>query len=94
MGAWPFWWAGLIEIVAGLLLLTGLATRAAAFVASGEMAFAYFTQHLPNGFWPIANGGELAVLYCFGFFLLVFTGGGAFALDAMRGGRRRVRVRR
>jgi putative oxidoreductase len=91
MGAWPFWWAGLIEIVAGLLLLTGLATRAAAFVASGEMAFAYFTQHLPNGFWPIANGGELAVLYCFGFFLLVFTGGGAFALDAMRGGRKRVR---
>ena len=91
MGAWPFWWGGLVEIVAGLLLLTGLATRAAAFVASGEMAFAYFTQHLPNGFWPIANGGELAVLYCFGFFLLVFTGGGALALDAMREGRRRVR---
>lgn len=91
MGAWPFWWAGLVEIVAGLLLLTGLVTRAAAFVASGEMAFAYFTQHRPNALWPIANGGELAVLYCFGFFLLVFTGGGALALDAMREGRRRVR---
>jgi putative oxidoreductase len=84
LGAWPFWWAGLIELVAGLLILTGLVTRLAALVASGEMAFAYFTQHQPNALWPIENGGELAVLYCFGFFLLVFTGGGAWALDAMR----------
>jgi putative oxidoreductase len=83
-GAWPFWWAGLIELVAGLLILTGLVTRLAAFVASGEMAFAYFTQHQPKALWPIENGGELAVLYCFGFFLLVFAGGGALALDAMR----------
>jgi putative oxidoreductase len=95
VGAWPFWWAGLIELIAGLLILTGFVTRVAAFVASGEMAFAYFSQHQPAGLWPIENGGELAVLYCFGFFLLVFTGGGAYALDAMRGGRRqRVRVRR
>ena len=56
----------------------------AAFVASGEMAFAYFTQHQPKGLLPIQNGGELAVLYCFGFFLLVFIGGGAYALDAVR----------
>lgn len=83
-GSWPFWWAGLIELVAGLLLLAGLATRFAAFVASGEMAFAYFRQHHPLAFLPIENGGELAVALCFGFFLLVFAGGGAIALDAMR----------
>jgi putative oxidoreductase len=83
-GNWPYWWAGLIELVAGVLIMTGLVTRLAAFVASGEMAFAYFSQHQPRGLWPIDNGGELAVLLCFGFFLLVFTGGGAYALDAMR----------
>jgi putative oxidoreductase len=91
MGTWPGWWGGLIEIVAGLLIMTGLVTRLAAFVASGEMAFAYFTQHQPKALWPIENGGELAVLMCFGFFLLVFTGGGAYALDAMREGRPRTK---
>jgi putative oxidoreductase len=84
MGTWPYWYAGVIELVVGLLLLVGLVTRLAAFVGSGEMAFAYFTQHQPQALWPIENGGELAVLFCFGFLLLVFTGGGAFALDAMR----------
>jgi putative oxidoreductase len=84
IGTWPYWWAGLIELVVGVLLLVGLVTRLAAFVGSGEMAFAYFTQHQPKALWPIENGGELAVLFCFGFFLLVFTGGGAYALDAMR----------
>ena len=83
-GTWPYWWAGLIELVAGLMILTGLVTRFAAFVASGEMAFGYFSQHQPKGLLPIENGGELAVLFCVGFFLLVFTGGGAYALDAMR----------
>jgi putative oxidoreductase len=90
-GTWPYWWGGLIELVAGLLIMTGLVTRLAAFVASGEMAFAYFTQHQPKALWPIENGGELAVLMCFGFFLLVFTGGGAYALDAMREGRPRTK---
>jgi putative oxidoreductase len=84
VGTWPYWYAGLIELVVGLLLLTGLVTRLAAFVGCGEMAVAYFTQHQPTAFWPIVNGGELAVLYCFAFLLLVFTGGGAYALDAMR----------
>ena len=70
--------------VVGLLLLVGLVTRLAAFVGAGEMAFAYFTQHQPSALWPIENGGELAVLYCFGFLLLVFAGGGAYAVDAMR----------
>ncbi|MUL45543.1 DoxX family protein [Mycobacterium sp. CBMA293] len=83
-GTWPFWYAGVIEFVLGLLILAGLFTRIAAFIASGEMAFAYFTQHQPNGLLPIENGGELAVAYCFGFFLLVFIGGGAYALDSMR----------
>jgi putative oxidoreductase len=84
VGTWPYWYGGLIEFVLGLLILTGLFTRIAAFFASGEMAFAYFTQHQPKGLLPIANGGELAVMYCFGFFLLVFIGGGAYALDAVR----------
>jgi putative oxidoreductase len=87
-GTWPFFYAGIIELVVGILITAGLFTRIAAFVASGEMAFAYFTQHLPNGFWPIANKGELAVLYCFSFLLLVFVGGGAFAVDAARSGGR------
>jgi putative oxidoreductase len=82
VGTWPFWYAGVLELVLGLLLIAGLFTRAAAFIASGEMAFAYFTQHQPTGLWPIENGGELAVLNCFGFFLLVFLGGGSLAVDA------------
>lgn len=86
-GTWPFWWAGIIELITGILIALGLFTRPAAFLASGTMAFAYFTEHLPNGFWPINNGGELAVVYCFAFFLLVFTGGGAYALDARMGRR-------
>jgi len=57
--------AGCIELIGGLLIALGVLTSFAAFIASGEMAFAYFTQHFPRGFWPIQNGGELAVLYCF-----------------------------
>jgi putative oxidoreductase len=84
VGSWPIWWGGLIEVVAGLLILTGLVTRLAAFIASGVMAYAYFVQHQPKSVWPIINNGEPAVMLCFGFFLLVFTGGGAWALDAGR----------
>jgi putative oxidoreductase len=68
-----------------LLITGGLFTRAAAFVASGAMAFAYFTVHLPHGFFPINNHGEASVMYCFAFLLLVFAGGGAYALDDHRG---------
>lgn len=82
VGLWPYFYAGVIELIAGVLITLGLFTRIAAFFASGNMAFAYFTQHLPTGAIPMTNGGELAVLYCFAFFLLVFTGGGAIALDA------------
>ena len=80
-GAWPAWWAGVLEIVLGLLIAVGLATRVAAFIASGMMAVAYFWQHFPDGFWPIDNGGETAVLYCFIFLVLVAIGPGALAVS-------------
>jgi putative oxidoreductase len=85
VGEWPFYYAGWNELVTSVLIIAGLFTRPAAFIACGEMAFAYFTQHLPHGLFPISNGGELAVLYCFAWFLLIFAGGGAYALDARRG---------
>ncbi len=84
VGAWPLWWAGLIELVVGLLVMLGLFTRLAALLGSGEMAFAYFTQHQPKALWPAENGGELAVLYCFSLFLIAFAGAGAFALQRRR----------
>jgi putative oxidoreductase len=83
VGAWPVWWAGLIELVAGLLIMVGLFTRAAAFVGSGAMAVAYFWQHQPDALLPHANGID-AVMLCFAFLLLVFTGPGAYALDRFR----------
>jgi putative oxidoreductase len=73
--------AGFIEIVGGLLLLVGLFTRPAAFIMSGEMAVAYFMAHAPRGFFPILNGGELAVLYCFVFLFFAIAGGGSWSLD-------------
>jgi putative oxidoreductase len=85
VGQWPDYYAGLIELVTGVLITAGLFTREAAFVASGEMAFAYLTVHLPRDFFPINNGGEVAVMYCFAFLLLIFAGGGSYAADARRG---------
>jgi putative oxidoreductase len=76
--------AGVIEITGGLLVLLGLFTRPAAFILSGEMAVAYFTAHLPGGFFPILNHGESAVLFCFVFLYLVFAGPGAWSLDERR----------
>lgn len=75
---------GMIELAAGALIALGLFTRAAAFIASGEMAVAYFMFHAPGGFYPILNAGEGAILYCFIFLLFVFTGPGAFSLDGLR----------
>jgi putative oxidoreductase len=80
-GTWPYWWAGLIELVVGLLVALGLFTRLAALLGSGTMAYAYFTAHQPDGVLPIQNGGELAVLYCFAFLLIAFAGAGAFAVQ-------------
>jgi len=68
--------AGGIELVGGLLIALGVLTSLVAFIASGEMAFAYFMQHFPRGFWPIQNGGELAVLYCFLFLYIAANGVG------------------
>lgn len=84
LGAWPMWWAGMLEVVLGGLVAIGLYTRAAAFIASGMMAVAYFWVHFPDGFWPAVNGGESAALYCFAFLLLVFTGSGAPAVSGFR----------
>jgi putative oxidoreductase len=77
------WFAGILEFWGGLALGLGLFTRPVAFVLSGQMAVAYFTAHAPNGFWPILNGGELAVLYCFLFLHFCVAGGGSFSLDAV-----------
>ena len=81
--------AAVIEIVLGTFLTLGLFTRVAAFVASGEMAVAYFMSHLPSSFWPGVNGGSEAILYCFIFFYIAFAGGGAWSLDASLSGRRK-----
>lgn len=78
------WFAGVIEIVFGLLVLLGLYTRFAAFILAGELAFAYFIAHAPRGFYPQGNGGEAAVLFCFVFVYLACAGGGAFSVDRMR----------
>lgn len=75
------WLAGMLECFGGLLIMFGLFTRPVAFLLCGEMAVAYFKQHMPRGFWPIANGGELAVLYCFIFLTLAASGGGPLSLD-------------
>ena len=93
VGDWPLWWAGLIEFVLGIMITLGFMTRIAAFIASGEMAFAYFYQHWPPlkggetaSFWPIENGGELAIMFCFAFLLIATTGAGTASVDARRRG--------
>jgi putative oxidoreductase len=77
------WVAGLLELVGGALLLIGLCTRPVAFVLSGLMAFAYFLGHAPRGFYPLTNGGNLAVLFCFVFLYFACAGGGAWSVDAL-----------
>jgi len=76
--------AGVIECLAGVLVTIGLFTRIAAFIASGEMAVAYFMQHFPQSFWPLANKGEGAILFCFVFLYLAAAGAGAWSVDAAR----------
>jgi putative oxidoreductase len=77
--------SAVIELVAGGLIALGLFTRFAAFIASGEMAVAYLIGHAPKGFWPVANMGDAAILYCFIFLYLVFAGPGSWALDHVIG---------
>jgi putative oxidoreductase len=85
VGTWPGWWAALIQLVTGALVLVGLGTRPAAFLASGSMAYAYFFVHQEKAFLPIQNGGELSVLFCWSFLLVVLTGPGPWSLDALIG---------
>jgi putative oxidoreductase len=77
--------AGWIELVAGALIAIGLLTPFAAFLASGQMAVAYFQAHAPNGFWPVMNRGELAALYCFVFLYIAARGSGMLSIDRLRG---------
>jgi putative oxidoreductase len=76
--------AAIIEVVGGVLIVIGLFTRPAALIMSGEMAVAYFMAHSPKDFFPINNAGESAVLFCFVFLYLVFSGPGAWSIDGQR----------
>src|SRR5439155_5502868 len=75
---------GLLELVGGLLLALGLFTRPVAFILAGDMAVAYFMAHAPKGFFPLLNGGELAIVYCFVFLYFWLAGPGEWALDRLR----------
>jgi putative oxidoreductase len=77
--------AGVLETFLGGMLLTGLFTRPVAFILSGEMAYGYFRTHNPRGFWPVANGGELAVFYAFAFLWFAAAGAGPISLDRLLG---------
>lgn len=79
--------AGILEVVGGALLLLGLFTRPVAFVLSGMMAAAYWMAHAPRSPFPVLNGGDAAILYCFVFLFMVAAGGGAWSLDNLRGRR-------
>ena len=82
MGAY----AGVVELVCGLLITIGLFTRPAAFLASGTMAVAYWTAHAPQDPFPLNNGGDAAILFCFVFLYFVFAGAGPLSIDAKRSG--------
>ncbi|MFC9744850.1 DoxX family protein [Streptomyces niveus] len=86
-GTWPGWYAAVIQLVGGSLVLLGLGTRIAAFVASGSMAYAYFNVHQPDGLFPLQNGGEASAIFCWAFLLIVFVGPGALSLDRLIGTR-------
>jgi putative oxidoreductase len=76
------WIAGLLELVGGALIALGLFTRPVAFILAGEMAFAYWMAHAPRSIYPLLNNGDAAILYCFIFLYLVFSGPGAWSLDS------------
>lgn len=85
--------AGILELVGGTLLVLGLFTRPVAFILSGQMAWAYFQVHAPQGFWPIQNGGELSAFYSFLFLYVAARGGGIFSLDGLRQLRREAKLK-
>ena len=78
------WFQGVIELVGGVLFTIGLFTPAVAFILCGDMAFAYFMVHAPKSFFPIHNGGDAAILYCFVFFYFIFAGAGPLSADSIR----------
>ena len=86
VGSQP-WFAGVIETVGGILIAIGLLAGLVAFIASGEMAVAYFTRHAPRGIYPIQNAGELAALYSFAFLYIASRGAGLFSIDGPGRGR-------
>jgi putative oxidoreductase len=81
------WWGGVVELICGTLIVLGLLTRPAAFLASGEAAVAYFWAHAGRSFFPAMNGGSLVVVFCFAFLYLAVAGGGAWSLDRVLTGR-------
>ncbi|WP_239162735.1 DoxX family protein [Paractinoplanes rishiriensis] len=87
-GTWPGWYAAVIQLVCGLLVLVGLFTRPAAILASGSMAYAYFVVHQKTGLMPIENGGVNAALYAWSFLAVAALGAGPWSLDALFGSRR------
>jgi putative oxidoreductase len=80
--AWPGWFAAVIQLVGGVLVILGAGTRVAALICSGSMAYAYFVVHQADGLVPLVNGGELSAVYCWAFFLIAVVGPGAWAVDA------------
>jgi putative oxidoreductase len=74
---------GLIELIGGFLIAFGLFTRPVAFILAGDMAVAYFMSHAPRNFFPLVNGGDAAILYCFAFLYMWVAGGGAWSLDRL-----------
>lgn len=78
------WIGAILEFVGGLLILVGFYTRPVAFVLAGEMAVAYWMFHAPDSFFPVLNGGDAAILYCFVFLLFVFTGPGVWSVDGLQ----------
>lgn len=83
VGQWPGWWAGLIQLVGGILVMVGLFTRPAALLCSGSMAYAYFVVHQPDGLLPTQNGGVSSALYAWAFVVIAALGAGRWSLDAV-----------
>ncbi|MFC4533393.1 DoxX family protein [Sphaerisporangium dianthi] len=82
-GTWPGWWAAIIQLVFGALVLVGLFTRVSALLSSGSMAYAYFMVHQPQALLPLNNGGEAAAMFCWAFLLIAMLGPGVWALDTV-----------
>ncbi|MEV5883854.1 DoxX family protein [Streptomyces sp. NPDC052020] len=82
-GQWPGWWAAVIQLAGGALVLLGVFTRPAAILCSGSMAYAYFVHHQPDGLFPLENGGETAALFCWAFLLIAALGPGRWPLTEL-----------